>query len=109
MRTDATTADSPRDPLLGRGRELEELTGALHDALAGHGRLVMLGGEAGIGKTRLAEEAGARAIAKGAQGFLGAMLGRGRRSRVLALDSGATRKSALGISRQPKRGCGTAL
>jgi predicted ATPase/class 3 adenylate cyclase len=67
MRTEATTADSPRDPLLGRGRELEELTGALHDALAGHGRLVMLGGEAGIGKTRLAEEAGARAIAKGAQ------------------------------------------
>lgn len=35
---------------------MAELTAALDDALAGHGRLAMLVGEPGIGKTRLAQE-----------------------------------------------------
>src|SRR5262249_30803067 len=38
----------------GRGRGLEELRGALDAGLAGEGRVVLLGGEPGIGKTRLA-------------------------------------------------------
>ena len=41
---------------VGREREMEELVGALDDALLGQGRLVMLVGEPGIGKTRTAEE-----------------------------------------------------
>src|SRR5262249_54817944 len=36
--------------------ELDELRGALEEALSGRGRLVMLVGEPGIGKTRTAEE-----------------------------------------------------
>src|SRR3954463_11540573 len=39
--------------LLERDAEVEELTAALEDARAGHGRLVVIEGAAGIGKTRL--------------------------------------------------------
>ncbi len=35
---------------------METLTAALGDVLAGRGRLVMLAGEPGIGKTRTAQE-----------------------------------------------------
>ena len=51
--------------LVGRDRELARVTGLLDDALAGHGRLVLCTGEAGIGKTRLAEELAAAAAARG--------------------------------------------
>ena len=52
-------------PMVGRDRELARVTLLLDDALAGGGRLVLCTGEAGIGKTRLAEEAAASAGAKG--------------------------------------------
>jgi predicted ATPase len=42
-------------PLIGRERELVRLRAALAAALAGTGRLALIGGEAGIGKTTLAE------------------------------------------------------
>jgi predicted ATPase len=45
--------------MVGRDRELARVMLLLDDALAGGGRLVLCTGEAGIGKTRLAEEAGA--------------------------------------------------
>ncbi|HEU0020248.1 MAG TPA: AAA family ATPase [Dehalococcoidia bacterium] len=51
----------------GRHRELRELTTALEDVLAGNGRLVILAGEPGIGKTRTAQELAAFAEAQGAQ------------------------------------------
>ena len=51
---------------LGREREIEALEGALEDALAGRGRVVLLSGEPGIGKTRTAEELARRARAAGA-------------------------------------------
>jgi tetratricopeptide (TPR) repeat protein len=41
---------------VGRQREMGELKASLEDALAGHGRLAMLVGEPGIGKTRTALE-----------------------------------------------------
>ena len=56
---------------VGRRRELEQLDGALHDALGGRGRLVLLAGEPGIGKSRLAEELLERARASGAQVLVG--------------------------------------
>jgi class 3 adenylate cyclase/tetratricopeptide (TPR) repeat protein len=41
---------------VGRRSERAELVAALDRALGGQGRLVLIGGEAGIGKTRIAEE-----------------------------------------------------
>jgi predicted ATPase len=52
-------------PMVGRDRELAWVTSLLDDALAGRGRLVLCAGEAGIGKTRLAEEVAASAGARG--------------------------------------------
>src|SRR5262249_59271236 len=41
---------------VGREAEMDELRAALEEALSGHGRLMLLVGEPGIGKTRTAEE-----------------------------------------------------
>jgi len=53
-------------PLIGRRHELHELETALDAALAGHTRVVLVGGEPGIGKTRLtsvvADDAAARGV-----------------------------------------------
>src|SRR4029453_9172687 len=54
-------ADLAEHRFVGRERELEALTARLADARAGRGRLVLLVGEPGIGKTRIAEELIARA------------------------------------------------
>jgi DNA-binding CsgD family transcriptional regulator/tetratricopeptide (TPR) repeat protein len=50
---------------VGRDRELARVTGLLDEARAGRGRLLLCTGEAGIGKTRLAEETAAVAAARG--------------------------------------------
>ncbi len=50
---------------VGRGPVLDRLDAALEDALAGRGRIVLLAGEAGIGKTRTAEEFAAAASSRG--------------------------------------------
>jgi DNA-binding winged helix-turn-helix (wHTH) protein len=42
----------PSDPFVGRADAIERLLGALHEANSGRGRLCLLTGEAGIGKTR---------------------------------------------------------
>ena len=47
-----------RDAFVGRDSEMARLRAALDDALCGQGRIVMLAGEPGIGKTRTAEELG---------------------------------------------------
>ena len=46
----------PDDPLVAREAEIQQLAGTLAAVAAGSGRLVLLAGEPGIGKTRLAEE-----------------------------------------------------
>ena len=71
-RAEARAAANPLDRLaggvfVGRGPELEGLRGALEDALSGRGRLVLLTGEPGIGKTRTAEEVATYARLRGAQ------------------------------------------
>src|SRR5690349_7288401 len=42
--------------IVGREHELAELRAGLEDAMAGHGRTFLLVGDAGIGKTILADE-----------------------------------------------------
>lgn len=52
---------------VGRHRELSELKASLEDSLSGMGRLIMLVGEPGIGKTRTAQELATYARLRGAQ------------------------------------------
>ncbi len=56
-----------RGVFVGRERELERLRTAFDDAFAGHGSVVMLVGEPGIGKTRAAQELETYARMRGAQ------------------------------------------
>ncbi len=65
-------AGSPeRTPFVGRVAELATLSSALERARAGSGGMLLIGGEPGIGKTRLAEEAVAEAAAAGMSVFVG--------------------------------------
>jgi predicted ATPase len=57
----------PTDKFVGRDREMNQLSIALNGALDGRGRVVMLTGDPGIGKTRAAQELAALASEKGAQ------------------------------------------
>jgi class 3 adenylate cyclase/tRNA A-37 threonylcarbamoyl transferase component Bud32 len=52
---------------LGRERETKDLRTAIDEVVAGRGRVSVLAGEAGIGKTRLASEVAAYAELRGAQ------------------------------------------
>src|SRR5438067_1008547 len=63
--------------LVGRERELGELLSALEDAAAGRGRLFVVSGESGAGKTRLADELASRAKDAGARVLWGRCWKRG--------------------------------
>ena len=54
-------------PFVGRQQEISELSAALNKALSGHGQLVMLVGQPGIGKTRTSQELASIAEERGAQ------------------------------------------
>ena len=56
---------------VGREQEMATLRTHLEDTFAGSGRIVLLVGEAGIGKTRTAHELAAHALVRGAQVFTG--------------------------------------
>jgi DNA-binding NarL/FixJ family response regulator len=59
---------SAQTPLVGRADELARLSEAVERAREGHGSLLLLAGEAGVGKSRLAQEAasGAEVVLYGA-------------------------------------------
>ena len=54
-----------RTPLLGRESELAVLEEAVRRSASGHGAVLVISGEAGIGKTRLAQEVATRTRASG--------------------------------------------
>ncbi len=62
---------APSKNFLGRRPELVDLDSALEDALFGRGRLLMLVGEPGIGKTRTDQELASYAEGRGVQVFWG--------------------------------------
>lgn len=66
-------AARPRAPFAGRERELTELHRELDAAVAGHGRIVFIAGEAGSGKTTLADE-----LVRRATGHPDLLVARGR-------------------------------
>jgi DNA-binding SARP family transcriptional activator len=63
--------DEPRGVFVGRKQELAELIARFEDAAAGRGRLVLLVGEPGIGKSRLAEELAGHARSRDAGVLVG--------------------------------------
>lgn len=64
--TDPATGLAGRPTCVGRDAELNRLTRRVVEASAGRGGLVMVGGEPGIGKTRLVEEVAEQAARDGA-------------------------------------------
>jgi ATP/maltotriose-dependent transcriptional regulator MalT len=68
----AGTLSSPI--LVGRDAAMTPLTAAFERATAGEPRVVLIGGDAGLGKTRLVTEFGNRAEADGARFLVGACL-----------------------------------
>jgi class 3 adenylate cyclase/tetratricopeptide (TPR) repeat protein len=71
-RDDAGGAIGPaQTPFVGRERERADLRRAVEDARVGHGSLVLVTGEAGVGKTRLVQEVDAEADAHGLRVLVG--------------------------------------
>src|SRR4051812_30281266 len=71
VRCPVTAPPVPPSPLIGRDRELAILRERLTAAISGSGTLVLIGGEAGIGKTALAETLCREAEARGALVLVG--------------------------------------
>ena len=79
---------------------------------AGHGGLVLLGGEPGVGKTRLLDELGGARAPRGMTAAVGPLLGGRWRPALLALGAGSARRAATGRVRpawRPRSACSAAL
>jgi serine/threonine protein kinase/tetratricopeptide (TPR) repeat protein len=61
---DKDLVETPAAPFVGRGTELSRLEGFLQQAIDGSGRIVLISGEPGIGKTSLSDEFLRRARAR---------------------------------------------
>ena len=66
-RDESPTPTRPAVPFVGREEMLARLGGAIESTLAGSGRLILIEGEAGVGKTSLAEEIATLARARGVE------------------------------------------
>ena len=60
------TSTTDNDRYIGRERDLEQLTSAVDHVVDGHGGVVIVGGEPGIGKSRILEEIESYAADSGA-------------------------------------------
>ncbi|MFD0686266.1 ATP-binding protein, partial [Actinomadura fibrosa] len=89
--TAGTSARTTSPVLIGRARESAELDAALRAARAGTPSAVLLGGEAGVGKTRLVGAFGERARAAGARFLVGGCLELGTESLPFAPFTAALR------------------
>jgi len=69
--TESAPPGARRTPYVGRESERAELRRLMEGAIAGQGALVLLGGEPGVGKTRLAEEVLAEARQRGCLALTG--------------------------------------
>ncbi|MDP9481901.1 MAG: AAA family ATPase, partial [Chloroflexota bacterium] len=82
---------------VGRAVELERLEASFARASAGTPRIVLVGGEAGIGKTRLVDEFAGRARARGARVLTGECLRIGDGGLPFAPFVGALRELVRGV------------
>ena len=89
---DAMAFYLPSADLVGRTAELDELRSALERATEGQPVTVLLGGEAGVGKTRLVSEFAAEADAVGAQVVIGQCVELGGDGLAYAPIAGALRE-----------------
>ena len=81
-------------PLVGRTAELATLEDALHAAADGSPAVVLIAGEAGIGKSRLAAEAATRALTNGWLLLSGGCLDLAEGSRVWIAHTNGARSAA---------------
>ncbi len=83
-RTGGPGPGADRPAIVGRKAELAALDRALDRAISGHGAIVGIAGEAGMGKTRLADEIARAAAARGVQVVRGECQSFGTATRYLA-------------------------
>ncbi|MGR6999153.1 ATP-binding protein [Yinghuangia aomiensis] len=87
---------APLPPLVGRDAQLAALHGALDDAAAARGGVVIVSGEPGIGKAHLVAEFARRATAEAPARLWGPLPRSRSRAGVLAVDRGTARGSVVG-------------
>ena len=92
-----------RPALVGRDREQAELATALAGARAGHGRAVLLLGEAGMGKSVLADWLAGQSGEAGVQGARGRVLGGGYAAAVAMAPLAGRHRPGFAAAERPRR------